>query len=259
MSYETILYEKRDHIAFITLNRPQVLNALNDKLRQELAGAFDDARRDDGVRVVILTGSGDRAFSAGLDLKEFSAAQTAPVERRESRLRRVDPMESCEKPIIGAINGLAYGGGTEMALRCDVRIASERATFALAEVRRGLIPGSGGTQRLPRAIPRAVAMEMILTGDAIDAQEAFRVGLVSRVVPHEQLMAEAEKVARAICARAPVAVRFAKEAVSKGLDMTLEQGLRLEGDLSTLLGTTEDAREGPRAFAEKREPVWQGR
>ncbi len=259
MPYETILYEKRDHIAFISLNRPEKLNALNDRLRQELAAAFEDARRDDGVRVVILTGAGDRAFSAGLDPKDLSAAQTSPAERRESRLRRSDPMEACEKPIIGAINGLAYGGGTELALRCDVRIASEKATFALAEVRRGLIPGSGGTQRLPRAVPRAVAMEMILTGDLIDAQEAFRVGLVSRVVPHEQLMAEAEKVARAICARAPVAVRFAKEAVAKGLEMTLEQGLRLEGDLSALLITTEDAREGPRAFAEQREPVWQGR
>lgn len=262
MAYETILYEKSDGIGTITLNRPEVLNALNTKLREELAEALDDAKKDPAVGVVVLTGAGQRAFSAGMDLKEFSQRQSEPqplTEARRGRFDRANPVFAFDKPIIAAVNGLAFGGGTEMALLCDIIVASENASFALAEVRRGIIPGNGGTQRLPRMIGKNRALEMIMTGAPVSAQEAYRMGLANHVVSAEQLMAKAEEIARLIMANAPVAVRLAKEAVRRGLDATLEEGLRIEGDMSSFLQTTEDAKEGPRAFVEKRAPQWKGR
>ena len=262
MAYETILYETRDGIGYVTLNRPQVLNALNTQLREELADALSDARRDPEVHVVVLTGAGARAFSAGMDLREFSQRQGEPqplTESRRFRFDRPNPLATFDKPVIAAVNGLAFGGGTEMALLCDIIIASENATFALAEVKRGIIPGNGGTQRLPRIIGKNRALEMIMTGNPIDAWEAHRIGLANHVVPADQLMAKAEEVGRAIMANAPVAVRLAKEAVRRGTDGTLDEGLRIEGDMSAFLQTTEDAKEGPRAFVEKRAPQWKGR
>ena len=261
MSYEAIIYEKRTNIGYITLNRPQVMNALNDQLRRELGEALQEARYDTDVAVVILTGAGDRAFSAGLDLREFSEKQAsgAMAARQYDRAFSTLPVAGFNKPVIAAINGLAYGGGNELAMQCDIIVAAENATFAQMEVKRGLIPGAGGTQRLPRLIGKVRAMEIILTGAPIDAQEAYRIGLVNRVVPAAGLIAEAERIAELIAANAPVAVRISKEAVLRGLDVTLDQGLRLENDLSNISGATEDAKEGPRAFAEKRAPQWKGR
>ena len=260
MAYEAIIYEKREDIAYLTLNRPESLNALNDKLRQEMGEAVQDARDDASVRVVILTGAGERAFSAGLDLRELSQRAPMPVtESRRFRGRFVSAIASLDKPVIGAINGLAYGGGNELAMQCDIIVASEQASFAQMEVKRGLIPGAGGTQRLPRLVGKNRAMEIILTGQPINAQEAYRIGLVNKVVPHDQLIPAAEEIAYLIIANAPLAVRFGKEAVKRGLEMTLDEGLIVEGDLSAILANTEDAKEGPRAFTEKRTPQWQGR
>lgn len=264
MAYETIIYEVKDHIAYLTLNRPEALNAFNRQMTAEIIDASDHINKDPEVRVAILTGAGDRAFSAGLDLKERAASDVAPVDNRRARLApgiraHHQAVYSIDKPSIAAIHGWAVGGGCELALACDIRVAADNLKIGLMEVKRGLMPGAGGTQRLPRTIPKGLALEIALTGEPVDAQEAYRIGLVNHVVPREELMPTAERIARMIMQNAPVAVRFVKEAIHKGLDLTLEQGLRLEVDLSTLLSTTEDAKEGPKAFAEKRQPVWKGR
>lgn len=257
-----IIYEKSDHIAVITLNRPEVLNARNLQLRQELMAACQDANDDPDVRVVILTGAGEKAFSVGRDLKEVAAnPDSNPIENRRNRPRNNDAryVAAIEKPVIAAINGYALGGGLEMALCCDIRIAAEHAQLGLPEASRGMIPGSGGTQRLPRIVGPAKALEMMFTGQAVSAQEAYRIGLVNMVVPAGELMKAAQDMARAIMSRAPISLRFIKEAVWKGLDLPLDRGLALETDLSTLISTTEDTREGARAFVEKRAPNWTGR
>ncbi|MBI2370789.1 MAG: enoyl-CoA hydratase/isomerase family protein [Deltaproteobacteria bacterium] len=261
MAFETILYEKREGVAFLTLNRPQALNARNRQMRREMVAALQDARADEGVRVLILTGAGDRAFSVGRDLKEAAQESGSLVEGRRARHQENDTLvlATLDKPTIAAIHGYALGGGCELALACDIRVASEDAQLGLPEVSRGMIPGSGGTQRLPRLVGMGRALELILTGEPVDAREAYRIGLVNRVVPRSELLPTAEKIARTIASRAPVALRYAKEAVVKGVDLPLEEGLRLEGDLSWLLRTTEDLREGARAFVEKRPPNWKGR
>ena len=259
-SYETIVYAVDDHVATVTLNRPDVHNAQNDTLRRELYDIFAALGTDDDVKVVIVTGAGERAFSAGADIREF-VAPASPTELRERR-KRLDyraMMERCPQPIIAAINGFALGGGLELALACDIRIAAETAQLGLTEVNLAIIPGGGGTQRLPRLIGRGKALEMILTGARIPAAEALRIGLVERVVPAGDALEAAIELARTIADKAPIALRYAKEAVVKGLGMSLEDGLRLEGDLSTLLRTTEDRVEGAKAFLEKRKPRWTGR
>lgn len=261
-TFEHVIYEKRDHIAFITMNRPEALNARNNKLRAELHASFQDADADPEVRVVVLTGTG-RAFCVGRDLKE--AAANPPGSAIEARASRgvstgdTRVLEALSKPVIAAINGLALGGGLELALCCDIRIAADTAQVGLPEASRGIMPGGGGTQRLPRLVGRAVALQLMFTGESISAQEAHRIGLVNTVVPADELMAAAEDMGRAIAARAPLSLRFIKEAVRKGLEMPLEGGLALEADLSTILSTSEDSKEGPRAFAEKRQPAWKGR
>ena len=260
MKYEAIRYEAADGIATITLDRPDVHNAMNETMRRELTECFTTLAIDDGVRAVVVTGAGQRAFSAGADIREFVAPQV-PTVFRESR-KRVDfrqAMDRCPQPIIAAIRGVALGGGLELALACDLRIAGDDALLGLTEVNLAIIPGGGGTQRLPRLVGRGKALEMILTGARIDAAEALRIGLVERVVPAAEVMTAARGLARELAGRAPVAMRYAKEAVVKGLGMSLEDGLRLEGDLSTLLRTTEDRLEGARAFLEKRKPDWKGR
>ncbi len=263
MAYEHILYEKRDGIAYLTMNRPQVLNALNPRIREETADALADARQDPAVGAAIITGAGERAFCAGMDLRDFSrrlqSEPVPPTEARRTILSLYHPIHLFDKPIIAAVNGLAFGGGFEIAMLCDIIVAADHATFALPEVKRGIIPGNGGTQRLPRLIGKNRALEMIMTGDPIDAHEAYRLGIVNRVVPAAELIPTAEAIARKILANAPVAVRVAKEAVRRGLDASLEEGLRIEADMSTLARTTEDAKEGPKAFAEKRAPQWKGR
>ena len=260
MSDAPVLYEVADHVATITLNRPAVRNAMNTPLREAMYERFTGLAVDDDVRVIIVTGAGDKAFSAGADIREF-VEPLVPAQFREQR-RRLDfrqVMDRCPQPIIAAIRGIALGGGLELALACDIRIAGDDALLGLTEVNRAIIPGGGGTQRLPRLVGRGKALEMILTGQRIDAAEALRIGLVERVVPAAEVMEAARALARELAGRAPVAMRYAKEAVVKGLGMSLDDGLRLEGDLSTLLRTTEDRLEGARAFLEKRKPNWKGR
>jgi enoyl-CoA hydratase/carnithine racemase len=256
--FEKILYEKRGKIAIITINRPESMNAIDPQTSQELYDAWCDFRDDEGLWVAILTGAGDKAFSAGNDLVATARGATPPV-RRDVPFGGNTRNFVTWKPTIAAINGYCLAGGLEMALACDIRIAAEHAQFGLPEVRWAIIPGAGGTQRLPRAIPLALAMEMILTGERIDAQRALQAGLVSRVVPADQVMPTALQIAETICKRGPLAVRSAKESILRGLDLTLQQGLDLEAMFSNRVWASEDAREGPRAFAEKREPQYKGR
>jgi enoyl-CoA hydratase/carnithine racemase len=259
MAYEAIRYELADGIATITLNRPAVHNAMNERMREELTACFGALVRSEDARVVVVTGTGDRAFSAGADIREFVAPQV-PVKFRDGR-RRVDfraAMDRCPQPIIAAIRGFALGGGLELALACDIRIAGEDSQLGLTEVNLAIIPGGGGTQRLPRLVGRGKALEMILTGARIDAREALRIGLVERVVPATEVLSSAQALARALAEKAPVALRYAKEAVVKGLGLPLEDGLRLENDLATLLRTTDDRIEGAKAFLEKRKPRFTG-
>jgi enoyl-CoA hydratase len=259
MAYEAIRYELADGIATITLNRPAVHNAMNERMREELTACFGELVRSEDARVVVVTGTGERAFSAGADIREFVAPQV-PVRFRDGR-RRVDfraAMDRCPQPIIAAIRGFALGGGLELALACDIRIAGEDSQLGLTEVNLAIIPGGGGTQRLPRLVGRGKALEMILTGARIDAREALRIGLVERVVPATDVLSSAQALARALAEKAPVALRYAKEAVVKGLGLPLEDGLRLENDLATLLRTTDDRIEGAKAFLEKRKPRFTG-
>jgi len=261
-----ILYEKKDKIGIITINRPEAMNAIDPETSEELGQAWLDFRDDPNLWVGILTGAGDKAFSAGADLKKMipMLAKLSPIERRE-REEKLPGFGGITrglriwKPMIAAINGFCLAGGLEMALACDLRVAAEHATFGLLEVSRGIIPGGGGTQRLPRMIPIAKATEIILMAQRIDAQEALRLGLVNRVVPLPEVMPTAMKMAEAILQNAPLAVRAAKEAIIRGLSMTLEEGLRLESVLQSYLLTTEDAVEGPRAFAEKRQPQYKAK
>jgi len=260
MTYQTIEVERGDHVATITLNRPGVLNAQNNPMREELMDVFAALKSDEEVRAIVVTGAGERAFSAGADIKEFLAL---PVHTRfREQRKRLDyraEMDRCPQPIIAAIRGFALGGGLELALACDIRIAAEDAQLGLTEVNLAIIPGGGGTQRLPRLVGRGKALEMILTGARVPAAEALRIGLVERVVPIGELMPAALALARTIAGKAPVALRYAKEAVVSGLALPLADGLRLENDLATLLRTTEDRVEGARAFVEKRKPRWTGR
>jgi len=259
MAYEAIRYELTDGIATITLNRPTVHNAMNEKMREELTACFGELAQSAEARVIVVTGAGERAFSAGADIREFVTPQV-PVKFRDAR-RRVDfraAMDRCGQPIIAAINGFALGGGLELALACDIRIAGEDSLLGLTEVNLAIIPGGGGTQRLPRLVGRGKALEMILTGARIDGREALRIGLVERVVPTAEVHAAAQALAKMLTDRAPIAMRYAKEAVVKGLGMSLEDGLRLENDLATLLRTTEDRIEGAKAFLEKRKPRFTG-
>jgi enoyl-CoA hydratase/carnithine racemase len=259
MTYEAIRYAVDGGVATVTLNRPEVHNAMNEAMRRELTRCFTALVTDDDVRVILVTGAGEKAFSAGADIREFVEPQV-PTRFRETR-RRVDfrqAMDRCPQPIIAAIRGYAFGGGLELALACDIRIASEDARLGLTEVDLAIIPGGGGTQRLPRLIGRGKALEMILTGARIAAAEALRLGIVERVVPSAELVPSATELARTLAGKAPVALRYAKEAVVKGLELPLADGLRLENDLSTILRTTDDRAEGARAFLEKRKPRWTG-
>ena len=257
--YETLLVEQRQHVAYVTLNRPTALNALNTALRRDLQQCFTDLQADPGVRVVVITGAG-RAFCAGADIKEWREP-TSVVEDREERLRFNvwQAMSRCEAPIIAAINGYALGGGCELAMCCDIRIASDQAQLGLTEVTLGIIPGGGGTQRLPRLVGPGKALELILTGKRIDAHEALRLSLVEQVVPHDQLEVVVGELAQTIVSRAPLAVKYAKEATVRGLELPLSEGLKVESELYTLLRTTEDRMEGARAFQERRPPQFKGR
>ena len=262
--YENVLYEQRGKITIITINRPDRMNAINPETSAELFDAWQRFRDDRDAWVAILTGAGERAFSAGNDLVRTAASSRTPQGATPPALARVPFGGNTRelevwKPSIAAINGYCLAGGLEMALACDIRIAAEHAQFGLPEVTWAIIPGAGGTQRLPRLIPPGVALDMILTAERIDVQAALRWGLVSRVVPQADLMSTALKLAETICSRGPLAVRAAKESVMRGLDMPIQQGLALEGMFSAKVYVSDDAKEGPRAFAEKRSPNFQGR
>jgi enoyl-CoA hydratase/carnithine racemase len=266
MEYQTILYEVKNRVAYITLNRPEVMNAINRQMAQELIAVAAEVTRDPQVTVVILSGAGDRAFCTGLDLKERARdSEDAPFfQRRRAAVQpgirtQTQALAAIDKPTIAAIQGYAVGGGLELSLACDMRIAAENAKLGMMEVRRGRLGASGGTQRLPRLIGTANALELCLTGEAVDAAEAFRLGLVNRVVPNEQLRTRAEELAGKIALGAPLSVLAIKEAITKGAQLPLEHGLKLESELSLALSTTEDQKEGSRAFAEKRPAVWKAR
>lgn len=259
MTFENLLLEFRDSVAFVTLNRPRVLNALNSATLRELQSAIDRIREDASVRVAVLTGAGEKAFAAGADIQEL--AQVNAVEGRDLALRGqavFRALETCGKPFLACVNGFALGGGCELALACHLRIASENAKFGQPEVKLGLIPGYGGTQRLARLVGKGVALQMVLTGEMVSAADALRVGLVNEVVAGDHLLARGEAVARSIAAVAPLAVRYCMEAVDGGHDLPLEQGLTLEADLFGHCCGTADKAEGTAAFLAKRPPVWQG-
>ena len=243
MPYATVSYNKEEHIARVTLNRPEANNIINQQLAQEIEDVCCQINQDEDIYVVIITGAGDKAFCCGSEPEQLSLARA---------------IASIDRPVIAAINGDALGEGLELALSCDIRVASDKARFGLPQVATGLIPSDGGTQRLPRIVGKTKAMELILTGETIGAEEALEIGLVSKVVLGENLTSEVEAMAKNITTKAPIALRFVKEAVNKGLELTLEQGLRLEADLYFLLHTTADRTEGITAFLQKRTPRFKG-
>jgi len=259
MSYETLIYEKRDGIGYVTINRPEKLNALNDQVMADLEACFESLEQDPEVKVVILTGSGEKAFVAGADIGVLAAQTPVQGKERSMRGQRVlDRIENLGKPVIAAVNGYALGGGCELAMACTLRVASENARLGQPEVKLGIIPGYAGTQRLPRLVGKGRALELILAGEPIGAAEAWRIGLVNQVVPANDLMAACEALARKVMANGPLAVRFAMEAVNRGLEMTGEQGQFLEATLFGLCCTTADMKEGTRAFLEKRPAKFTG-
>ncbi|QQS34387.1 MAG: enoyl-CoA hydratase/isomerase family protein [Acidobacteriota bacterium] len=257
--YETITLEKRGKVAVITINRPDKLNALNSKVHAEGIAALDELRRDDDVVVVVLTGSGQKAFIAGADISEFEG-QTPVTQRSQFQERTLfNSIDIFPKPIIAMVNGFCLGGGNELALACDIRICSDNAKFGQPEINLGIIPGGGGTQRLTRLIGEGRSMEMNLTGDMIDAETALKFGLVNHVYPADQLETETMKMAEKISEKAPIALRLAKEAVKFASRSNLDEGLRREVDLFAICFSTEDKQEGVSAFLEKRKPVFKGR
>lgn len=259
-AYQNLLVEKREGLTVVTVNRPDKLNALDDRTVEELDAAFAEIGRDPSVRGVILTGAGPKAFVAGADIGEL--ATQSPVEGQQRSLRGqkvLDRIEGLGKPVVAAVNGFALGGGCELALACHLRVAAEGARLGTPEVKLGLMCGYGGSQRLPRLVGKGRALELLLTGEMVDAQEALRIGLVNRVVPGDRLLAESEGLLRKMLANAPLSLRFVLDAVNAGLEMPLAEGQYLEASLFGLLCTTEDMKEGTRAFLDKRPAKFQGR
>lgn len=258
-SFETLRLDRQGRVAIITINRPDKRNALNIKTREEGAALLDQLREDDSVGVVVFTGAGDKAFIAGADIGEF-AGRTAITQREVMTSRSLfTAIDMFPKPVIAMINGYCLGGGCELALACDIRIASENASFGQPEINLGIIPGGGGTQRLTRLVGEGKAMEMILTGEIIDARTAFAIGLVNTVVPADELQAKTLEMANRIAEKSPIALQLAKEAVKLASRSNLDEGLRREVDLFALCFSTEDKNEGVSAFLEKRKPAFKGK
>jgi enoyl-CoA hydratase/carnithine racemase len=260
MTYENILLEKKNAIAYVTINRPKVLNALSLATMQELGAAFHEIKNDASIRVAILTGAGEKAFVAGADIGEL--AKQDPVSGKEFAHRGqavLDLIENLGKPVIACVNGFALGGGCELALACTMRLASDNAKLGQPEVKLGILPGYGGTQRLPRLVGKGLAMQIVLSGEIITAQEAYRIGLVNEVMAPAELIPRAEAIAAKIIANAPLAVQYAMEAVNKGMEMTLAEGLYLEATLFGICCATEDKKEGTTAFLEKRPAQFKGK
>jgi enoyl-CoA hydratase/carnithine racemase len=260
LTLANVLYEKKNAIAYVTVNRPKVLNALNTPTWKDLHTAFEDARDDAAVRGVILTGAGDKAFIAGADISELARTSAFEAEQ-SSRFGQgvLDLIENLGKPVIAAVNGFALGGGCETAMACTIRLAVESAKFGQPEVTLGLVPGGGGTQRLPRLVGKGRALQLILSGEMIGAQEAYRIGLVNEIVPRGELITRAEAILKKIAGNAPIAVRFALEAANKGMEASQSEGLLLEASYFGLCAATEDKNEGTSAFLEKRAPQFHGR
>jgi len=260
MNFDNLLVIVKDGVATLTVNRPDKLNALNDAVVEQLLTAASLLKHDDLVRGVIVTGAGNKGFIAGADIGDL--ARQGVLDGRQRALAgqaMLRAFETMGKPVIAAVNGYALGGGCELAMACHIRIASENAKFGQPEVKLGITPGYGGTQRLPRIVGKGNALQLLLTGETIDAREALRIGLVSKVVPPEKLLAEAEQLMRTILANGPVAVKLVIEAVHRGLEMTLEEGLELEADAFGLVGSTDDMKEGLSAFLEKRAARFRGK
>ncbi|HKZ83172.1 MAG TPA: enoyl-CoA hydratase-related protein [Anaerolineae bacterium] len=257
MPYEAILTEVRERVGLIRLNRPQQLNALNAQLMEEVATALEEFDRDENVGCIVITGD-ERAFAAGADIKEMAGASAVDMLTGDS-ISRWDRIKKIKKPIVAAVSGWCLGGGCEVAMACDIIVASESAQFGQPEINLGVMPGAGGTQRLTRAIGKSKAMEMVLTGRTLSAREAEQAGLVSRVAPVEVYLDEALKLAGEIASRAPIAIRLAKEAVNKAYEMPLTDGLDYERRLFYFLFATEDQKEGMQAFVDKRPAEWKGR
>jgi len=260
MTYENLLLEKKNSIAYVTVNRPKVLNALNMATMEELRTIFTDIKNDVSIRVAILTGSGEKAFIAGADIGELAKQDAVTGKEYTHRGQSVlDLIENLGKPVIACVNGFALGGGCEIAMACTMRLASETAKLGQPEVKLGIIPGLGGSQRLPRLVGKGIAMQLVLAGEMITAQEAHRIGLVNEVTAPADLIPRAEAIAQKIIANAPLAVQFAMEAVNKGMEMNLAEGLYLEATLFGVSCATEDKREGTAAFLEKRPAQFKGK
>ena len=260
LNLTNVLYETKGAIAIVTVNRPKVLNALNTPTWADLRRAFEHARDDAAVRGVILTGAGDKAFIAGADISELAHLSAVEAERSSRFGQEVlDLIENLGKPVIAAVNGFALGGGCETAMACTMRIAVEAAKFGQPEVALGLLPGGGGTQRLPRLVGKGRALQIILSGDMISAQEAYRIGLVNEIAPAADLIARAEAILNKIASNAPIAVSYALEATNRGMEASQSEGLRLEASYFGLCAATDDKREGAAAFLEKRAPQFHGR
>jgi enoyl-CoA hydratase/carnithine racemase len=260
MTFENFLVEKNTAVAYVTINRPKVLNALNLETMEELRAAFTDIKNDTTIRVAILTGSGEKAFVAGADIGELSKHDAISGKEYTHKGQSVlDLIEKLGKPVIACINGFALGGGCELAMACTMRLASQTAKLGQPEVKLGIIPGYGGTQRLPRLVGKGIAMQLVLTGEMISAEEAHRIGLVNEVVPTADLIPRAEAIAQKIVANAPLAIQYAMEAVNHALDLTLSEGLYLEATLFGVCCATEDKTEGTKAFLEKRAAQFKGR
>jgi len=260
--YKSIDYQKKDQVSYITLNRPEVANAVNIQMAAELEEVCRRINQDDDTRVVVITGSGSKAFCSGEDLSQFSelilneSPSLNELKQFTLRYNVAAMVAGIECPVVAAINGDALGTGLALTLSCDLRISSDRALFGVPDVSHGYLLANGITQWLPRIVGRSKALELILTAESIDAKEAHRIGLVHRLVRHEEVHSEAEKIAKEMASKAPIALRYAKEVVNKGMDLTLEQGLRLECDLYMILQTTQDRIEGVNAFREKRNPLF---
>ena len=260
MSFDNLLLERDGAVAILTVNRPKVLNALNAQTVDELRRAILELKRDDAVRAVVLTGAGEKAFIAGADINELATqTPTSGRDRAMTGQHVLDLIEHMGKPVIAAINGFALGGGCELAMACTIRLAADTARLGQPEINLGIMPGYAGTQRLARIVGRGRALEILLTGDMVPAQEAYRLGLVNRVVPAAELMAEAKKLAATLASKAPVAVRYILEAVHRGLDMPFAEAQTFEATLFGLVASTEDMREGTNAFLEKRTAEFKGK
>ena len=260
MSYNNLLYEQENGIGIVTINRPESLNALNREVYTELYEIFQEIKDDPDVRVVILTGSGERAFVAGADIAEMQPQSSLEIGSFIDIIRKAsERIYTLSKPVIAAINGFALGGGFELAMCCDFRVASENAKFGQPEINLGVIPGGGGTQRLIRLVGMTRAKELIYTGDIIDANTAFTMGLVNKVVPPDSLMTEAKELARKMLSKSSIALSLAKTAINSGADMSLSSGLELEAQCFARCFATEDQKEGMKAFLEKRKPQFKNR